>query len=162
MSWFWSQDQEKDRYAQKDEDKDALWDTVAELPNDPRLGKRVFCLSLLPDFETYGTLQHITRYSNNDEPLFRAVEDWRVHADLGMNIEGPSQCFELYAYTTEFQSGDHVRCDIDEGGYWEGIILRPLAFQGQVTFLIQIRNVQTKWGRSGDEEAHPPERLVKL
>lgn len=28
-------------------DESALWDTGAELPNDPRLWKRVFCLSLL-------------------------------------------------------------------------------------------------------------------
>jgi hypothetical protein len=163
--WPWSRNREERNFQpeqRKQKDEDAIWDTIEELPNDPRIGKRVFCLSLLPDFETYGTIKKITRHSHKNEPLFQAVEYWRVQADVGINRETMSIGFELYKYATEFQRGDQVRCDIDEGGYWEGVILRPLAGGGQLSFLVQIRNVQTRRGTRGEKEAHSPGSLTKL
>jgi hypothetical protein len=112
MSWFWSKDQGLRRLQQekKNGGEEKPWDNVDKRTNDPRLGKRMFCLSLLPNFETYGTIKKITRCSNKNELPSHAVEYWKVLTDQGTNIETVSQYFELYEYDTEFKTGDYVRC----------------------------------------------------
>ncbi len=54
-SWHWSK---------KNGDDEKPWDNVEELPNDPRIGKRVFCLSLLPEIENVWN-------HPRDHPLFK-------------------------------------------------------------------------------------------
>ena len=164
-SWHWSKNHGVRRLLQtkKNENEEKPWDNVEELVNDPRIGKRVFCLSLLPEVETYGTIKKITRCSNKNELPSHAVEYWRVQADIGMNIETISPSFELYEHATEFQSGDRVRHNIDEGGYWEGVILRPIVATDHLRFVVRIEDVQTRIKiPSGSEEAHRPSRLTKI
>ena len=78
-------------------------------------------------------------------------------------MEAPSQSFELYVLETEFQAGDHVRKNMDEEGYWEGVILRPILVFDHLRFVVRVENVQTKTKtKRGDEAAYPPGWLIKI
>ncbi len=162
MSCHGSRDDELQESRKANENEEKPWEIVEELKNDSRIGKRAFCLSLLPDIVTYGTIQEIIRYSNKNERPSRAMEYWYVLTDPGIRIEAPSQSFELYEYETEFQAGDHVRKNVDEVGYWEGVILRPILTFDHLRFVVRVENVQTTRAERGDEAAYPPGRLIKL
>ena len=161
--WRWNKDEGFRSLEQAKKNEEKPWDNVEEVTNDPRLGKRVFCLSLLPEFEVYGTIKGITRYSNENEPASHALEYWRVLTDPGMGMEAPGAYFELYKHASEFQRGDRVRHNMDAGGYWEGIILRPILAINRLRFVVRVENVQTRIKiTSGSEVAQLPSRLIKL
>ncbi len=98
------------------------------------VGKRVIYLGLLEQhLAIYGTVKSIEKVS-------KAVEYWQVQTDQGMTINGPSTSFEVCEYE-EFQPGDKVKYVLDEGGYWEGVILYPhYGPDRSVYFLVRITN----------------------
>ncbi len=76
-------------------------DTGRERVGDPRIGKRVFCVSLLPALHAFGTIQSIVRYPNG-------MEYWKVLTEHGMIGDGPSTEFVLYEQAPELHAGDRV------------------------------------------------------
>jgi hypothetical protein len=99
------------------------------------VGKRVISLSFLEKkLAVYGTVMSTERVS-------KRVEYWQVHTSQGINIDAPSTHFEVYEYE-ELHPGDKIHYLLDEGGYWEGIVLYPHAgLDHQVCFFVQI----TSW-----------------
>ncbi len=125
-----------------------------ELTGDPRLGKRVFCLSLLPRIAVFGTIQNIVRYLNG-------MEYWRVLNDHTMMIHAPSTSFALYD-GPEFQPGTSVKYRLDEGGYWEATVVQPCWSIDHVRFVIRVTNGRdfgTVKVKSGYEFETLPARL---
>lgn len=105
-------------------------DEGEELRQDPRVGKRVICLSLLPSLTLLGTIQRIMRSAND-------IEYWKVLADGLMIEEGPSSSFHLYD-GPEFQAGDRVKYRLDEGGYWVATVVQPQWTLDHLRFLIRV------------------------
>ncbi len=101
-----------------------------EVIDDPRLGKRAVCLSLLPRV-VFGTIQRIER--------FPRVEYWEVLTDEGMVADGPSTCFQLYE-GPDLKTGDRVTYKLDEGGFWEATVLKPHWTFDHLRFVIRVDN----------------------
>lgn len=138
-----------------------LGENEVELPDDPRLGKRVFCLTFLPE-TIYGTLKRITIFVDCPER-----ETWNVLTEHGVIVEAPAASFLLYPYPTEFHLGDQVRRYVDEGGYWDLVILKALYTFDCLGFLVRVENgelsaVPLKTGAvfvDYPERLHPRERM---
>ncbi len=103
-----------------------------ELRQDPRIGKRVVCLSLLPAMTLLGTIQCMGRYANG-------VEYWNVLTEGLMTDEAPATSFVLYE-GPEFQPDERVQYSLDEGGYWLATVLRPQWIVDHLRFLIRVES----------------------
>ncbi len=92
-------------------------------------------------------------------------EYWEVQLDHGMTVEAPSTRFERCGDTDEeFQPGDNVQRMVDEGGYWEAVILYPVYSFDCVRFVIEITNWEHSAVRAyaGYQFAELPQKLKKI
>lgn len=125
-------------------------DEGEELHQDPRVGKRVICLSLLPTLTLLGTIQRIMRYTNG-------IEYWNVLTDGLMIEEGPSTSFLLYD-GLEFQAGNRVKYRLDEGGYWVATVVEPQWTLDHLRFIIRVdsdEDAAVKVNKGHEFAAHP-------
>jgi hypothetical protein len=122
---------------------------------DPRIGRRVVDLSHLPHMVMLGTIREI-------ESLENGKEYWTVLLDDGVTHEGQEQSFSLYN-GPEFTVGDQVRYKIDEGGYWEAVVLRPF-WISDLSYIIRITDSSKAAvpALAGEEINAHPTRLTKI
>ncbi len=91
------------------------------------------------------------------------MEYWKVLTDSGMMEEAPSDRFVLYD-GPEFADGDRVRYRLDEGGYWEAVIVKPIWTFDHLRYVIRVTDGSKAAVKmnAGTEIAEHPAKLSKM